>query len=98
MGPIQMHIADTMTSVLPELKSIHMLDSDLERFMPEEFKHDFLLGSTQIFGFSVLPLLIVENWVMDFSPFHVFVVKLCGKAHFFTYGPCICALHMALCL
>lgn len=23
---------------------------------------------------------------MDFSPFHVFVVKLCGQAHLFTYG------------
>lgn len=34
-----------------------------------------------------------ENWVMDFSPFHVFVVKPCGKAHFFTYGSCICILH-----
>lgn len=53
---------------------------------------------TQVFGFFVSPLVIVKKWVMDFSPFHVFVVKLCDIAHFFTYGTCICTFHMALCL
>lgn len=57
-----------------------------------------LLGSGWFVGFFVLPFPIVKNWVMDFSPFHVFVVKFCGNAHFFTYGSCICTLPMVACL
>lgn len=78
-----MCIAEIVTSVMTEMKSIHMLDSDLNHFTPEEFRHDFH------FGILVLPLITVNNWVMGFSPFNVFVVKRFGKSHFFTYDTCI---------
>lgn len=46
-GSVQMHIPDTMTSVMPELKSIHMPESSLDQFMPEEFRQDFHLALTR---------------------------------------------------
>lgn len=43
-GSAQMHVADKITSVMPELKSIHILDSNLGHLMPQEFRHDFNLA------------------------------------------------------
>lgn len=36
-----MHNTDMVTYVMPVLKSIHMLDLDLDHFMPKELRHDF---------------------------------------------------------
>lgn len=44
MGSARIHAADKMTSVMPEMKSIHILDSNLDRLMPEEFQLDFNLA------------------------------------------------------
>lgn len=43
-GSARIHAADKMTSVMPEMKLIHILDSDLDHLMPEEFQLDFNLA------------------------------------------------------
>lgn len=55
MGSVQMHIADMVTSVMPELKLIHMQDSDLDHFMLEEFRHDFHLALLRVLAALSFP-------------------------------------------
>lgn len=58
-GPIQMHVRSSMTSVMPELKWIHALDSDWDPFHAGGISAQLELGLDQIFFFScVLTLLL----------------------------------------
>lgn len=48
---LQSDAQDMVTRVMPGLKVIHMLDSDLDHFVPEEFQHECFW--TQILSFFV---------------------------------------------
>lgn len=78
-GPIQMHVRSSMTSVMPELKWIHALDSDWDPFHAGGISAQLELGLDQIFFFFLCPHpSTLKKWVMDFSPYRVIVVKPCG--------------------
>lgn len=74
MGLVKTQKADTVTRVMPELKSSPTLDSDLDHFIREEFKHGFTWLQIERSGFLVFPLCSVEKWVVNFSPAKVNMV------------------------
>lgn len=88
VGPTQMHIADKMTSAMPELKPIPVPGFELGTFNAGGIWSRIQLGIHLIFGFFAASCSAsgkLGHGLLTFSCF-------CGlKAHFLTYGTCICA-------
>lgn len=88
VGPTQMHIADKMTSAMPELKPIPVPGFKLGTFNAGGIWSQIQLGIHLIFGFFAASCSAsgkLGHGLLTFSCF-------CGlKAHFLTYGTCICA-------
>lgn len=88
VGSTQMHIADKMTSAMPQLKPIPGPGFKLGTFNAGGIWSRIQLGIHLIFGFFTASCSAsgkLGHGLLTFSCF-------CGlKAHFLTYGTCICA-------